>query len=404
MDIRVCGSAESATVGESPPPAITQSDRLPQLDSLRGLAAFLVLVQHAQQTVPPISLPDVKLIQFGAWVLLEHTPLRIAEYGRGAVLFFFVLSGYVLTRALLRTGSPGVLAFAAQRTIRLLLPVAASVLLSLALYALVFDPAALPVLRERTLFTWWEPPTLGNTLANIFLVATDSEMRLNIPLWSLVHEWRLTLLLPLVLLFRQGPLTLLALCLVLMLAGQVGGAAEDRIQLGENLHRSAASTLYFALAIGTGCVLALTKPLSVKGARQQAVALTAIAVLFSMKSDLAIYAGSALLIIVAQEEGWLHRFLCRTPLVWLGRVSFSLYLVHAPVLVACVYALHDELPPVVVAVIGSASSLVVAALMRVAAEEPARRLARRVERRLSTRSPYGSGRDQRLTEPAPARP
>ncbi len=44
------------------------------------------------------------------------------EFGRPAVLFFFVLSGYVLTRALLRNGSPGLLAFAAQRTIRLMLP------------------------------------------------------------------------------------------------------------------------------------------------------------------------------------------------------------------------------------------------------------------------------------------
>ncbi len=400
MDIRACGGAQGAPAGAGPAWAGASSGRLPELDSLRGLAAFLVLIHHAHQTVPRIPLPEAKIVTFGAWVLLEHTPMRIAEYGRGAVLFFFVLSGYVLTRALLRTGSPGALAFAVQRTVRLMLPVAASVLLSVALYAAVFDPAALPALRDRTLSTWLEPPTVAGVLSNVTLVAYASELRLNIPLWSLVQEWRLTLVLPLVLLLRRRPLTLLALCLVLMLLGQVGGAAENRVQLGDDLRGSIASTLYFALAVGTGCVLALAGTPPTMAAGQRAAALVVAAVLFSMKSDLAIYAGSAVLIVVAQEEGGLRRLLRTTPLVWLGRVSFSLYLVHAPVLVACVYALHRGLPPIAVAVTGCAVSLLAAAVMHALVEEPSRRAARRVERRLSTRRP--AGRDRRLAEGVPA--
>ena len=76
-------------------------------------------------------------------MLMHFSPIRVLEFGRASVLFFFVLSGYVLTRALMRNGSPGLLAFAAQRSVRLMVPVIASVLLSAGLFALLLGDAAL---------------------------------------------------------------------------------------------------------------------------------------------------------------------------------------------------------------------------------------------------------------------
>lgn len=372
--------------GSGPAWGGASTERMPELDALRGVAAFLVLLQHAQLLLPPLPTPGFPGAGFLRWVLTEHTPLRILETGRGAVLFFFVLSGFVLTRALMRSGSPGLLAFAVQRSLRLMLPVAASVLLSVALYLLIFDPAALPALRDRTLLTWLEPPSIGQVIGNILLLSTADELRLNIPLWSLVHEWRLTVLLPVILLFRGRVLLLLALATSIMLMGQMLGAREDEIQLGEDLRGSVASSLYFALPVGLGAALALAGPMPAIGQGRRAVLLLIAVVLFSMKSDLAIYAGSVILIVVAQEEGSFRRFLRSAPLVWLGRVSFSLYLVHVPILVACVHALHGTAPPAVAAALGSLLALAAAALMRWAVEEPSRRLARRVEKRLSRRA------------------
>src|ERR687894_2607052 len=100
--------------------------RISELDALRGVAAALVLSQHALAVAPRVPIPELPGARFATWALFEHSPLRIVHHGRGAVLFFFVLSGYVLTRALLRSGSPGLLAFACQRTVRRMLPVAAS--------------------------------------------------------------------------------------------------------------------------------------------------------------------------------------------------------------------------------------------------------------------------------------
>ncbi len=371
--------------GSGPAWAGASMERRPELDALRGIAALMVLIQHAQQLVPPVPTPAFPGAGFLRWLLFEHTPLRILDVGRPAVLFFFVLSGYVLTRALLVSGSPGLFAFAVQRSIRLMLPAGASVLLSVGLYLVLFDPDALPELRDRTL-AWHEPPTVVQVISSTLLLA---DLALNIPLWSLVQEWRLTVLLPLVLLLRGRLLHLLVLACALMLAGQVLGARENQIQLADGLRGSAASTLYFALAIGTGAALALAGPLRALGRGERPLLLALAALLFSMKSDLATYAGSVILIVVAQEPGAFQRLLRRPVMVWLGRISFSLYLVHVPILVAAVYALHGTAPPLAAAVIGAALALPAAALMRVAVEEPSRRLARRAERRLSRRAASG---------------
>jgi peptidoglycan/LPS O-acetylase OafA/YrhL len=71
-------------------------------------------------------------------------------------------------------------------------------------------------------------------------------------------------------------------------------------------------------------------------------------------------------------------------MVWLGRVSFSLYLVHVPVLVATAYALNGVVSSLVVVTAGALLAFPAAVLMRAMAEEPARRLARRAERALRT--------------------
>jgi peptidoglycan/LPS O-acetylase OafA/YrhL len=364
-------------------------DRLAELDALRGLAAFFVLIHHAVQLVPRYETPAIAGAGWLRYTLTQLTPLRIVEMGRPAVLFFFVLSGYVLTRALLRHGSPGLGAFAAQRTIRLGLPVAVSVLISVLLYAAFAEPALPAEWRERSLFTWLEPPTVGQVVSNIALMADNDDMRLNVVLWSLVHEWRLSLLLPLVLLFRGRAALFTAVVLAMMAIGIMGGATENRVLLGPQLHSTFAASLYFATSLGTGALMALVfgqdvPRLSRGGTWAAALAMLA---LFSMSSDMAVYAASALLIVLARQPGWLRETLRRPLLTGLGALSFSLYLVHVPVLVASMHALHDDWPAETIAVYGTLLALLAAWPMYRLVEVPSRRLARQVERRLARSRP-----------------
>ena len=69
--------------------------------------------------------------------------------------------------------------------------------------------------------------------------------------------------------------------------------------------------------------------------------------------------------------------------MWLRQISFSLYLVHAPVLVASMVLLHGILPLWAGLVVGIPASPAAAEVMRRLVEVPSRDLARWAERRLS---------------------
>ena len=358
--------------------------RLPELDSLRGIAALLVLIHHAFELLPAGSLPNTAAVGLS---LLESTPLRVFNAGRPAVLFFLVLSGYVLTRALLIGALPsGLFAFAVQRSARILLPAAAAVGLSALLRALAFDAAAAAAAPGQHLYTWLVDPTPLRLAAEVALVRND----LNVVLWSLAHEWRLTVLLPLVLAFRNRPFTLLGCAAVIAMVGSVLGAEENEVFLPRDPFLGLAATLYFSLAVGTGCALALAGPLPrLTREQRRAAALGAVAA-FSFASDLAAYMGSALLILLAAQPGRFRDALRQRVAVALGRVSFSLYLVHVPVLLATWHLCRDLLPAWATAALGLVLALVGGALFRFCAEDPARRVARRLGVLVRTRAAQGA--------------
>jgi hypothetical protein len=81
--------------------------------------------------------------------------------------------------------------------------------------------------------------------------------------------------------------------------------------------------------------------------------------------------------------------------VWLGHVSYSLYLVHAPVLAASVVLLHEQLPIWACVAVGAAAALAAAEAMRRLVEAPSRDLARWAERRLRRTRPAAAPRGSR---------
>jgi acyltransferase-like protein len=82
--------AAPASGGPPGPSEAQPGDRFGQLDSLRGIAAATVVVGHLIRSVPAI---DDRSQAFWA---LKYTPLHVFWAGHQAVIFFFVLSGFVL--------------------------------------------------------------------------------------------------------------------------------------------------------------------------------------------------------------------------------------------------------------------------------------------------------------------
>ena len=101
------------------------------------------------------------------------------------------------------------------------------------------------------------------------------------------------------------------------------------------------------------------------------------AVAAASPSDLGFIAASAALIVLARGPGRLPRALAAPALLRLGRISFSLYLVHMPVLAATLHATAGWLPPWAALAAGVPLSLLAAAAFHAAVEAPAQRLSRR---------------------------
>ncbi len=359
--------------------AASPGRRLSELDALRGLAAIVVLLHHSLQSA------DLMAGRLGHW--LGATPLLPIRTGRPAVMFFFMLSGFVLTKALRDRGfvlsvrSWGV--WAAQRTIRLCLPVAGSVALSLILYALFFHgawPTEGTWLRETV---WQRPPTPGSAATQGLLLALGDGFTLNNALWSLAHEWRFSMLLPALLalpVLRPRGTASLVLAGVAVSSWAIGTYGSVTYA-GDTVIGTVKATLYFSLPFILGMALEIGGAARLPADRWMTVlGLAAVLGLCRDGSDYATFTASAILIWLALQPGLLRRVLRHSALRFLGTVSFSLYLVHVPILAALQHGLHDRLSPAAIWAIGVLASLVAAWVFYRVVERPAHRLARRVER------------------------
>ena len=355
------------------------SSRLIELDSLRGIAALTVVVHHAY-----LSLGDVP--GWMAW-MFNDTPLRPIGMGRQAVIFFFVLSGFVLTRALARQeqrepgsvlSGGGWARYGAQRALRLGLPVLGAVAFSAVLQSLTWSgplPPETPHIVGGA--AWTEPWSWRDLAAQALLLKHGDGFQLDPVLWSLVHEWRIALLLPLALLFRSRLALLLAVALVGAGIARLAGMPEGHVSLGESLPGTFAASAGFLPAFAAGAALAL-RPLPRLDNTQAIAAVIVVVVMTMAAHDYGVIAASVLLILLAQRGGAFARGLRRPSFLWLGKISFSLYLVHLPVLLGLTHLLKDEAHPAMVALLAMLLSLPAATAMHVLVERPAHRLARRL--------------------------
>ena len=373
--------------------AAGRGPRLETLDSLRGIAALMVLTFHIWK-IGLFAEPS------GWWVYLwRWTPLNWLVTGRPWVILFFVLSGFVLALALERGGAAaGWSTFALRRFCRIWLPFAASILLSALAWALV-RPA--PIEGLSTWFNdlaWTEPPTPRLVAEHLLMTGIRGQDSLNPVMWSLVYELRISFVFPFLwLAVRRWPVAGLVLALLAHLAAaQIVGCRWDPACApfrGEDLADSLALTGYFALFFVLGMLLARFRDtVTERLARASGGTVAALSLLVAysvilphvprlspvLPADLAFGLGSALAIALAIASPAWTRALRLRPLLWLGRVSYSLYLTHNIVLLGTVHLLHGTLGPIPLIVAVLAFSLLAAELGYRLVEAPAIRLGQRL--------------------------
>jgi peptidoglycan/LPS O-acetylase OafA/YrhL len=374
------------------------STRFETLDSLRGIAAMVVVFDHCAMLFRPIS--DGVPVTFRgdpmAWLLL-HSPLALLIEGRGAVALFFVLSGFVLALPWLNGRQPGYAAFVVRRVCRIWLPyamaVAVAVLLGTALAT--YPPPAISQWFDRT--NWSEPLTPGVVADYLFMLGRHDT--LDNATWSLVYEMRVSLIFPLLVLpVRRWGLagavaTAAMLTLLAKLAGMWPAGGYAAVTVGQSLHWA----VLFVLGIATAQQAARLRAWFLAGpAWTEWVVLAGAAVFLwqymPYQRDFFLGVGGMLAIVAALLPGRLHRLLQHRRLRALGRISYSLYLVHLLVLLPAAYLLHDIVPLWLIVVLAPPAALVAAWGFNRLVEEPANRLGRRLTRRSALRLQLLGGR------------
>ncbi|QTX05741.1 acyltransferase family protein [Agromyces archimandritae] len=359
-----------------------ESSRLASLDGLRGLAAVVVLVHHTLLLVPGLAAPYFgQPTPPGLASILVHTPLHLAWAGTEAVFLFFVLSGLVLARS---AGSAGFswAGYFPSRIVRLYLPVAAGVLFALAVILLL--PRTGPT-ESAWLASRPDGYTPGGIVKDLILIGGSSDTVS--PLWSLQWEVLFSLLLPVYLYAsRRMPVALqFAICIAASVAGNIVGntslkylpmfglgvalaAVWDRIPalVARIPHRIAPLvwTLFtLACLVVAGSWWYLVPVLGLG----RASAVTLGPVLLAIVG----------LVIAAVHAPGIRTLLSSRLFRRLGAISFSLYLVHEPLVIAVGHMLpHPEFALLLTVPV----SLAVAWAFQRLIELPAHRLARRVRR------------------------
>lgn len=378
--------------------------RIEGLDGLRGVAAMVVVLLHSlllsDAFVTPFADPRPTTTPADAMWWLTHTPLHLPWEGSVAVFVFFVLSGFVLCLPARRSRMDW-RAYYPSRLVRLYLPVWASIGVALIwIYAL-------PDLVEgsRFLQIHMDPVPLG-ILRDLILIVPAQPGMTNTVLWSLKWEIIFSLLLPLFILFAAKWRRGLAVKVVVVLALLVIGAYEGPIE------RPYALGVLFQLPIfALGCLIAfewdrlvalrdrLRNPTPVFAwlGVLTVLLITSYWMVFALPIgegalDLVAPAtrvlqvlGAALLVILVILSPGLGALLSVRPLRWLGTRSFSLYLVHEPMIVAFGRLLPESVNPLFLSPLVIVVALGLAEVFFRLVERPSHHLARRVARRFATR-------------------
>ncbi|MFF2511949.1 acyltransferase family protein [Streptomyces sp. NPDC058086] len=317
----------------SPPlerPETRGRDQVLGLDGLRGLAALYVLLFHCWLLTMP-GFPENSGPAWLGWLM----------YGRLAVVFFLVLSGFSLAISPARNGWQlgGVSRFLRRRAWRILPPYWAALALSL-----VVAWFAVPA-------SHFGPPTgtsvlvYGFVVQDIFTAPTP-----NGAFWSIGVEAELYLVFPLLLLVRQrlGAVVLVAGVTLLVVARGLLAPNASPVE-GVNWLTPNLAPVFVAGLVGAGIVVAPEKVRRLPWHWLAALAASPVVALVVIKGsvwtvdhyfwiDLVVAPAMTMMIaaVATGRPAFLMRLLATRPMRGLGDFSYSLYLVHLPiVMIVC---------------------------------------------------------------------
>jgi peptidoglycan/LPS O-acetylase OafA/YrhL len=319
--------------------------RIRSLDGLRGVAAVVVVFYHLCLMFPLGLAAYTHEPSSRFFTLLLGSPAAILVAGRPAVYVFFVLSGFVLAYSFVGADGQRYRPYIIKRICRIWLPFAAAILGSALLY-LLFYAGHVPTASNWFNDLSWNPPLSVGKLVQ-HLAMTGAAEDLDNVMWSLNHEMRISIVFPLLVaaylwLPRLTMLSALALSVVCIFV-----KARVDSPVGDSILETGQYAYLFVVGIGLSQE---RRRISALVARLPTVALlvawVAASLLLTSRmmlpntggkvlwlfGDFAVGVGAAMAVALALCPGGTERFFANRLTLRLGEISYSLYLVHVPII------------------------------------------------------------------------
>jgi peptidoglycan/LPS O-acetylase OafA/YrhL len=315
------------------------------LDGLRGIAAFIVVLDHFCFAFLPSIIAGSGYqahYHFERW--FYGTPLYLLVNGDLSVCVFFILSGFVLSAKFFRTGDDEVYrASAAKRYIRLSLPIAGSVVIGFILMRLhlLYNVPAGAITGSSWFQNFWQfSPSILEAIRESTYSALSSDGRLyNLVLWTMQYEFIGSFMIFGLLAFfgklRNRGLVYTALILLFAILHSYFLAFILGVMISDYYHRRPESfemfrsPLWLGLAV-LGIVLGAYPAGSSSGTIYQYIMIPGVddgvtRILLHMVGALSVF----MLCLMSTRVA---KILVIRPIALLGRISFSVYLLHIMVL------------------------------------------------------------------------
>ncbi|MGE8056725.1 acyltransferase family protein [Bacillus mycoides] len=326
------------------------SKRIKELDSMRGLAALTVVFGHFCLMLP--SLPNS----------IKFSPLRFLWAGGEAVIVFYVLSGFVLSMALYHSKT-NYWGYLIKRFVRIYIPYYFWIIITFALFIL-FSPYEVAGLRDWFYDRWQGSITKIDIINHFVLLNNFFTENYNPVIWSLAQEMRISIVFPLLFLlfyklsWKKTVLFALSFSLISVFLNML------HIGKAEGFYNGYADTLHFTSMFMVGMLIFKHQEKLIYLYRNMKkfnkgflIALGVILYLYSiliygfsrndttfLLKDWGVVIGVSIFIIMAMSNLKVKAFLNKSVFVYLGEISYSIYLCHFPIMMVLFKLLYTKIP------------------------------------------------------------
>ncbi|QWG64980.1 acyltransferase family protein [Bacillus mycoides] len=353
-------------------------ERHEELDSIRGISSLVVMIGHYLMIFSAFQNYSYEDNKPFVVYLLKETPARlIFSSGNESVIIFFVLSGFVLYESIQKTNS-SYGSYLLKRICRIYIPYIVAIVIAIICQTTI-SKYGISYLSEWFNRSWTIESSLSLIAQHVLLVGKYNTDTYNSVIWSLVHEMRISIIFPLVLMVclrktvRGSLLSLFSfsICSVVILF-----LFRSSLTL-----TSYVLTLHYTVLFLLGALVAKYKNNLIafysNCTKNTKITWFLFAILLYMYEgligeikvlnnfifrDYVVAISACLFVILSLSVSTFSTLLRNKYLLYLGKISYSLYLYHLISLFSLIYMLNEVLPLTIILIMSLILSFILATI------------------------------------------